>query len=446
MKRQSGQANVEEHPKGSGRFRVRARVDGKLKTVASGLPETEANGVAAGYTVVRNSKVLKDAVTLVTFGPEFLNRRELEGVRGVRNDRAYWNKHVSKSPLAKLPLATLEKPDVVEWRDGLPRKLAYRTKVKIMNLLRAGLKDAVDHGFLKHNPAEDVKVNAAAAATDTDDLDGILWPDEQRALIAAVDPFHRPTVVFALCTGLRQAEQWWLQWSDIRADRVIVRRSSGGKAPKSGKPREVFLLPPALSAIKASPRVAKFVFPALEGGRREEGKAPRAWRTWLTKAGITRRVRWHDLRHTCATSLLAGWWGRKWSLDEVCRLLGHSSISVTERYARKLDETQQIAVSETPMKQPGVPSVFPELAQEYRKSRSRLSDLNRRPVLYEGQGNAQTERLLNPAGNTPGEHEDADGEAFLQALAEFVGAAPPIIRPPARTTPYVARKRGSVGG
>jgi len=55
------------------------------------------------------------------------------------------------------------------------------------------------------------------------------------------------------------------------------------------------------------------------------------FREWLRAAGIERRVRWHDLRHTCASSLVAGWWGRQWSLEEVREMLGHSSVLVTER-------------------------------------------------------------------------------------------------------------------
>jgi hypothetical protein len=33
---------------------------------------------------------------------------------------------------------------------------------------------------------------------------------------------------------------------------------------------------------------------------------------------IARTVRWHDLRHTCASSLVAGGWGPRWSLEEPC--------------------------------------------------------------------------------------------------------------------------------
>ena len=63
--------------------------------------------------------------------------------------------------------------------------------------------------------------------------------------------------------------------------------------------------------------------------------------------GITRRVRWHDLRHTCASSLIAGWWGRRWSLEEVKGLLGHSSVKITERYAHLADSVLDVAASTT---------------------------------------------------------------------------------------------------
>ncbi len=55
--------------------------------------------------------------------------------------------------------------------------------------------------------------------------------------------------------------------------------------------------------------------------------------TVLSLAGITRSVRWHDLRHTCGSSLVAGFWGPPQPLIVVRDMLGHSSVSVTEIYA-----------------------------------------------------------------------------------------------------------------
>jgi hypothetical protein len=59
-------------------------------------------------------------------------------------------------------------------------------------------------------------------------------------------------------------------------------------------------------------------------------------------------VRWHDLRHTCASSLVAGWWGRRWSLEEVREMLGHSSVLVTERHAHFADSAMDRAARQTP--------------------------------------------------------------------------------------------------
>lgn len=357
---------VEEHPKGSGKYRVRARIGvdpltkkAKLKTLASGVSKAEAGEVADAYVDLTNAQELRQGVTVKAFGIGFLERRKAKGVRAVKQDGYSWSKHVAADPIGSLPVSSLTRRDIVEWLDRrttssrgknkAPVPMHHRTRIKIRNLLRTALAEAVERGLLETNPALEVKVHRSGAATAVDDLEGILLPAEQQALLAAIpDDRDRALVAFALCTGLRQAEQWWLEWGNVEDDRIIVRRSTGGLPPKSGKPREVYLLPAAKAALVATVGRRGFVFKAPMGGRRPEGKGPRHWDKWIASAGITRHVTWHDLRHTCATALLAGWWGRKWSLDEVCRFLGHSSVSVTERYARKLNESQKLAVAATP--------------------------------------------------------------------------------------------------
>jgi integrase len=398
MRRQA--ATVEEHPRGSGRFRVRARVKGKRPVIARGLGEAEAHEIADAYHVVRHETDQQDRLTLAEFGESFLKRRERSGVRAIRTDRSRWSKHIAKAQIGELPVAQLHSRDVWGWLDGLT-DLAYRTQLRLLNLLRVALQEAVRRRVAETNPARDVEIHKAAAARATDDLEGILNPAEQQALVAAVPVRERPTVVFALCTGLRQAEQWWLKWEDVKPDRVVVSRSADGLPTKSGKPRPVPLLPPALAALEALPRRSPWVFPALRGSRRANGKPPRGWAKWVKAAGIKRPIRWHDLRHTCATSLLAGWWGRKWSLDEVCSLLGHSSVQVTERYARKLDSTLEAAVIGTTG--PTVPTL------KASNHLSRLSDLNRRPVLYESAGEGKENARVGKPVVTPSDlHDDAD--------------------------------------
>ena len=52
-------------------------------------------------------------------------------------------------------------------------------------------------------------------------------------------------------------------------------------------------------------------------------------------AGITRRFRFHDLRHTAACTLASA----GVSLQVIQKILGHTSIRMTERYVRVNDAT-----------------------------------------------------------------------------------------------------------
>lgn len=340
-RRGPGQASVEEHPKGSGRYRVRARIKGKLSTIATKLPEAEAKELADTYAVMRDEGLVREALTLTQFGIGFLDRRERKGIRGIGADRDRWSLHVDRDELGAMPIATIVRRDVLDWLDRRSTG-AHQTQKNALNLLRVALQEAVDRGLIPSNPARDVRVHRAGSAKETDDLEGILTPDEQTRVLGLLADADRPVVQFALFSGVRQSSQWWLKAADCHGDSVFVRRH------KNGRPRTLHLLAPARAALAASlKRGSVWAFPALRGGRRHKGDLPPAWRAALKAAGITRRVRWHDLRHTCATSLLAGWWGRKWTLDEVCDYMGHSSVKVTERYARKLQETQQKAVAET---------------------------------------------------------------------------------------------------
>jgi len=122
-RRKNGQASVEEHPKGSGVYRVRARVrdegsgKSRLATIASGVPLAEAGELANAYTEVRNTSVLREGLTLDQFGKGFLDRRERSGVRGIRTDRNRWKNHVASDELGGLPVSSLCRRDILDWLD-----------------------------------------------------------------------------------------------------------------------------------------------------------------------------------------------------------------------------------------------------------------------------------------------------------------------------------------
>lgn len=356
-RRDNQHGSIESYTLASGeaRWRVRVRIDGVLATVKSGLKSAaEAEEYAKAYRKIRAAKVLRRGMGLAEFGPNFFDEREARGLRDVPNERNRWANHVTEDPIGRIPLSALTRADVVGWVARLEkRRLAKQTIKNIFNLVRSAIQEALDRGLLERNVALDVRVRRGRQDASVEDLGGVLDPEEQKRLLAACEtPAQAARVAFCLLTGVRLSEATWLRWEDVdlAAKSVRIRTSRRGLATKSGLVRRVPILEPLLPILETLPRSSEWVFTGRRGERTAAGKAlvgAVSWRELKKRAGITRRVRWHDLRHTCATSLLGGWWGRKWTLEEVCKFLGHSSVTVTERYARKLDQMAREAAGQT---------------------------------------------------------------------------------------------------
>jgi integrase len=290
------------------------------------------------------------------------------------------------SPRFNWPLDTIRRRDIARWIDGLKAKraadkrgrraLSWQTVKHCRTLLSGCLGAAVDDEIIERNPAAGIRLERPTSA---DAGWTFLTPAEQERLLsnAKIPEAERVIMGFAIATGLRQGEQWCLELRDLHvagADpHVFVRWGSPGLPPKNGKTRRVSLTGNGLAHAKRWLELLPdylrrqngrahyenqfgLVFPTLRGHRRRDGKPPRAWKTWLALAKLSaatdrhdgRPVRWHDLRHTCASSLIAGWWGRAWRIEEIREHLGHSSIKVTERYAHLASTVLQAAAAATP--------------------------------------------------------------------------------------------------
>ncbi|AGP36449.1 hypothetical protein BE04_41555 [Sorangium cellulosum] len=140
---------------------------------------------------------------------------------------------------------------------------------------------------------------------------------KRRARDAAVEPW----------TYLEPDEQHRLRTSEAVPEPLVFPDARGGRVSRGKTPlirSEMVTLPTG-------------------AGRRKQKKVG-LFDRHLAAAGIPRPVRWHDLRHRCARSLVAGWWGRRWTLEGVREHLGHTSIASTHRYAH-LSETAMRAPS-----------------------------------------------------------------------------------------------------
>jgi integrase len=191
-----------------------------------------------------------------------------------------------------------------------------------------------------------------------------LAPEEARRFLAAVRG-HRLEALFtvALALGLRQGEALGLRWEDVdfaagtlrvsnqlqRIDRKLVL-----VPPKTAKSRRTLVMPPLIvdslrdhekrqvaEKIWAGSKWEEtgLVFANRSGGPTQARRVIDQFHGVLEKAGM-RRLRFHDLRHSCATLLLV----QGVSPRVVMEVLGHSEIALTmNAYSHVVPELQRQA-------------------------------------------------------------------------------------------------------
>ena len=177
-----------------------------------------------------------------------------------------------------------------------------------------------------------------------------LSPVEAKKLLAAIrgDKLEALYTV-ALAVGLRQGEALGLRWEDIHLEagtlsvKVTLQKIDGVSIlvqPKTERSRRTVKLPDlCLEALRAHKRRQdlerarigeawqgswNLVFCEADGSPLSRYAVTRRFQSILAQAGIEKH-RFHDLRHTCATLLLA----QSVQLRVVMETLGHSQMATT---------------------------------------------------------------------------------------------------------------------
>ena len=160
-------------------------------------------------------------------------------------------------------------------------------------------------------------------------LPAVLGADEVDQLLKCVTCLkHRMLLLTLYAAGLRLSEGAALTIHDIDSKRMMIRVASG----KGQKERLVPMSPRLLTELREywkQVRSPKYLFPgATFDVRISATTIQKSCKAAVIKAGITKNVTPHTLRHSFATGLLeAGV-----DLLTIGRLLGHKSFSTTMIY------------------------------------------------------------------------------------------------------------------
>lgn len=314
--------------------------------------------------------IVSEKQTVAKFLEHWLDQVVKPGVRP-KTHRTYADlcKHHITPAIGEIPLGKLSPQHIREFLNAkLAAGLSPRTVKHVLVTLRGALAVALKDGQIPRNVAALVDPPRCQKAEAQ-----VFTPDQARAFLDAVrGQRYEAAFTAAVALGLREGEVLGLQWSDVdleggrltvsgalqRVNKKLVRVE-----PKSRSSRRAIQLPAVCAAAFARHRSDQDSMRRWAGSRWQE-----TGYVFTTRIGtpldardllreyyrITRPkpkeegtpapqlefppIRFHDLRHSAATLLLAQGVSPRYITD----LLGHSQVSFTlQTYAHVLPEVRK---------------------------------------------------------------------------------------------------------
>ena len=152
--------------------------------------------------------------------------------------------------------------------------------------------------------------------------------EDETLLLAKLGPIHGPWARLAILTGLRQSEQFRLQWKDVDLERGLLTLPT----TKAGGVQHVHLNEEAKAILRGldSWHRSKWVFPSENPATPLDARNfyNRVWGPAVIAVGIEWAT-WHDLRHTFASRLAMTGHNE----GTIAALLRHSTTALVKRYA-----------------------------------------------------------------------------------------------------------------
>jgi integrase len=242
-------------------------------------------------------------------------------------------------------LIDITRHDVKAWAAELGDGLSPASVQRIVHLLSASLRAAVDAEVLHSNPASVLRLQAPAPSAER-----FLTREEFDAIAEHLDGWALQLAELLVGTGLRWSEAVGLHCARVDYERRVVEvsdvwslKARDMKPYPKGRRRRFVPVPEWVNLGKTQPGTCGYehvqgkcrsglVITNSNGRIIEQPRFRELWIKACTAAEVG-HVRVHDLRHTYASWLLQS----GIPLAEVGKLLGHTSPLTTQRYAHLAD-------------------------------------------------------------------------------------------------------------
>lgn len=259
----------------------------------------------------------------------------------VMQDEAIIRLHF-KPRWGKKDIEQITRFDITHLQADLTGKKSPKTINNVVGLLKKMLSDAKDWELIKINPCEGVRPIRSQRAEIT------FWSmDEKKRFLNHCRSRHPrlfEVVTVALSTGMRRGEVAGLKRDCIDYDKrqILVKRSYDchlrrvNEHTKGKKSRRIPMSSDVLAVLRAYRLLApdQLIFgPSIESLILKNFSK-------VCKEARVSRIRFHDLRHTFASHLAM----KGLPMFDLSKLLGHSTVAMTERYAHLAPDHLQRAM------------------------------------------------------------------------------------------------------
>ena len=265
---------------------------------------------------------------------------------------------IGKIPLSKLTqndlqqfYARLKKSGRLQYTDSLGEGLSDRMVRSCHGVCRTALDKAVQESLIRENPAIGCKLPPKKSREMQ-----VLSPEEmQRFLIQARYDGYFEILLLALTTGMRRGEIMALQWDDlnletgelnIRRQVYYVKGEMITSEPKTKSSIRTIILPKSVVKVLAELKKtvkSRWIFPSplKEDMPRNPHTVYKKMQLILERSGC-KKIRFHDLRHTFATTALAN----GMDVKTLSAMIGHVSSKTTlDIYLHSTDSMQRQAAT-----------------------------------------------------------------------------------------------------
>lgn len=209
------------------------------------------------------------------------------------------------------------------------------TTNQYLTLLKAIWNKAIIAGIVKENPFATVaKLKGTHAKIEYLTIEEIQLLNETEV---PFNPHIRLAFLFACFTGLRISDIQRLEWKNIVANQIEFRQ----KKSKT----EFLRIPLSVTALSILAKLEQGEGKLFSKLPSSDSHINEKLKIWQLMAGLTKNLHFHMARHSFATLQISN----NTDLYQLSKLMGHSSIVMTQKYAKVIDNKKQEAIDRMPI-------------------------------------------------------------------------------------------------